>query len=59
MGEYHIPQREAFYHTPMVIALALQTAAAERRGQRPAGVDFADQAGDRAVAALQTGPHKR
>ena len=59
MGEYHLPQHQAFYHTPMVIALALQTAAAERRGQRPAGVDFADRAGDRAVEALQKAPHKR
>ncbi len=36
----------------MALALALQTAAAERRGNKFAGPDFADRAGDRAVEAL-------
>lgn len=37
----------------MALALALQPAAQERRGQRVHGPDFADRAGDRAVEKLQ------
>lgn len=59
MAEYHQTSFHALYRTPMALALALQPAAQERRGQRSVGPDFADQAGDRAVEVMQTGPHKR
>lgn len=54
MGEYHIPLREAFYHFSMTTALSLQIAAAERRGAKLDGPDFAEAAGDRAVANLRS-----
>lgn len=52
MAEYHQTSFEALYRTPMALALALQPAAQERRGQQSGGPDFADQAGDRAVERL-------
>jgi hypothetical protein len=53
MGEYHLSLREAFYTFPMITALSLQTAAAERRGAKLDGPDFAEAAGDRAVANMR------
>jgi hypothetical protein len=53
MGEYHMPMETAFYHTDVRIALALQVASQERRGQKPGGIDYAENAGDRAVEKLE------